>query len=113
MSRPSAKNAVTARICALYGDFSAISDGYFRPQSPVPCIPPQRRWFDRLCHSLFGSPEAVAVNGNGNGHHDAIGIGPTVELVPVNGNRANGHKAVPVNDNGANGHHDDEALEPE
>ena len=32
-------------------------------------------------------PEAVAVNGNG--HHDTIGIGPTVELVPVNGHRAN------------------------
>ena len=30
-------------------------------------------------------PEAVEVNGNGNGHHDADGIGPTVELVPVNG----------------------------
>ena len=66
-------------------------------------------------------PEAVAVsgngNGNGNGHHDAIGIGPTDELVPVNGRHANGngngHKAVPVNGNGANGHHDDEALEPQ
>ena len=57
--RPSAKNAVTARICVLYGDFSAISDGYFRPQSPVPCIPPQRRWFDRLCRSVFGSPVDV------------------------------------------------------
>ena len=40
-------------------------------------------------------PEAVAVNGNG---HEAIG--PTVELVPVNGRHANG-----------NGHHD-EAPEP-
>ena len=29
-------------------------------------------------------PEAVEVNGNG--HHDAIGIGPTVKLVPANGN---------------------------
>ena len=52
--------AITARICTLYRDFSAISDGCFRPQSPVPCIPPQRRWFDRLCcHSLFGSPVDV------------------------------------------------------
>ena len=45
-------------------------------------------------------PEAVAVNGNG--HHangdDALGIGPTVELVPVNGRHANGN---------GNGHHDE------
>ena len=51
-------------------------------------------------------PETVSVNGNGtNGHHangDAIGIGPTVELVP-----ANGH--VPVNGNG----HYEEADEPQ
>ena len=62
-------------------------------------------------------PEAVAVNGNGhhanrNGH-DAIG--PTVELVPVNGRHANGngngHAPAPVNGNG-NGHHD-EAPEPQ
>ena len=57
--RPSGGKAVTARIYTLYGDFSGRSDGYFRPQSPVPCIPPQRRWFDRLCHSLFGSPVDV------------------------------------------------------
>ena len=44
-------------------------------------------------------PEAVAVNGNG--HHDAIGIGPTVKLVLGNGRHANG-----------NGHHD-EAPEPQ
>ena len=53
-------------------------------------------------------PEAVAVNGNGvngNGHH-AGGIGPTVELVPVNG-----LAPAPVNGNG-NGHHD-EATEPQ
>ena len=52
-------------------------------------------------------PEAVAVNGNGhhaNGHH-ADGIGPTVELVPVNGRPANGNG----NDNG----HPDEAPEPQ
>ena len=68
-------------------------------------------------------PEAVAVNGNG--HHDAIGIGPTVELVPVNGHangNGNGHAAIPangsghapapVNGNGSNGHHD-EATEPQ
>ena len=45
-------------------------------------------------------PETVPVNGNG--HHanggDALGIGPTVELVP-----ANGH----ANGNGTNGHHDE------
>ena len=77
-------------------------------------------------------PEAVEVNGNGangNGHHDAIGIGPTVELVPVNGHKVNGnghapapvngnghgHAAIPVNGNGANGngHHEGEALEPQ
>ena len=49
-------------------------------------------------------PEAVAVNGNG--HHDAVGIGPTVELVPVNGH-GNGNGV-----NG-NGHHEDEATEPQ
>ena len=55
-------------------------------------------------------PETVSVNGNGNGHHDAIG--PTVELFPANGHRVNGngHAAVPIN---GNGHHDDEALEPQ
>ena len=51
-------------------------------------------------------PEAVEVNGNGNGHHDD-GIGPTVEMVPVNGRHANGNG----NGNG-NGHHD-EAPEPQ
>ena len=52
-------------------------------------------------------PEVVGVNGNGigNGHHDPIGIGPTVELVPVNGHHANG--------NGTKGYHDDEAPEPQ
>ena len=56
-------------------------------------------------------PEAVAVNGNG--HHDAIGIGPTVELVPANGHaNGNGHAPAPVNGNGTNGHHD-EATEPQ
>ena len=71
-------------------------------------------------------PETVGVNGNGtkghhangNGHHDAIGIGPTVELVPVNGHHSNGHMPAPVNGNGhhangnGNGHHDD-AHEPQ
>ena len=60
-------------------------------------------------------PEAVVVNGNGaNGHHDADGIGPTVELVLGNGHAANGngHAAAPVNGNGANGNHD-EAEEPQ
>ena len=62
-------------------------------------------------------PEAVAVNGNGhhangNGHE---AIGPTVELVPVDGRHAkgngNGHAPAPVNGNG-NGHHD-KAPEPQ
>ena len=57
-------------------------------------------------------PEAVAVNGNG--HHEAIPIGTTVELFPANGHRVNGngHAPVPVNGNGGNGHHD-EAEEPQ
>ena len=48
-------------------------------------------------------PEAVAVNGNeanGNGHHDAIAIGPAVEPVPDNGHHANGN---------GNGHQDEPA----
>ena len=53
---------------------------------------------------MESEPEAVAVNGNGtNGHHDLFGVGPTVELVPANGN-------TPVN---GNGHHEDEAPEPQ
>ena len=47
-------------------------------------------------------PETIEVNGNG--HDDLFGIGPTVELVPVNGH-------APANGNG-NGHHD-EAMEPQ
>ena len=46
-------------------------------------------------------PEAIAVNGNGNGHHEAIG--PTVELVVGNDRHANGN---------GNGHHE-EAPEPQ
>ena len=49
----------------------------------------------------------VEVNGNGTngkGHDDLLGIGPTVELVSVNGH-------APANGNG-NGHHD-EAMEPQ
>ena len=67
--------------------------------------------------------ELETVATNGNGHHDADGIGPTVEMFPANGHRANsnGHAPAPVNSlprtgyggNGANGHHDDEALEPQ
>ena len=59
-------------------------------------------------------PETIAVNGNGtnghhaNGHDEPFGVGPTVELAPVNG-----HAPVPVNGNGTNGHHDDEAEEPQ
>ena len=52
-------------------------------------------------------PAAVAVNGNGatgNGHHEAIGLGPSVELVPHAGHaNGNGHAPVPVNGNGADG----------
>ena len=53
-------------------------------------------------------PEAVEVYGNGangnkNGHHDANGIEPTVELVLGNGHHANGK---------GNGNHD-EAAEPQ
>ena len=67
-------------------------------------------------------PETVGVNGNGanslprtgyggNGHHDAIGIGPTVELVPADGHLpVNGHTPAPVN---GNGHQEDEAPEPQ
>ena len=55
-------------------------------------------------------PEAVTVNGNG--HHDAIVVAPTVELVPANSHHTNGngngHAATPVN---GNGHHEDEATE--
>ena len=69
-------------------------------------------------------PKTIAVNCNGaNGHHDADGIGLTVELVVSdNGHAANGngHAPVAVNSpprtgyggNGANGHHD-EAEEPQ
>ena len=55
-------------------------------------------------------PEAVEVNGNG--HHDAGGIGQSVELVlSGNGHTANGngHAPAPVNGNG----HYDEAEEPQ
>ena len=68
-------------------------------------------------------PEAVAVNGNG---HHADDIGPTVELVPVNAQHANGngHAPPPVNAQHANGNghapppvngngHHDEAPEPQ
>ena len=61
-------------------------------------------------------PEVLPVNGNGyhtngNGHHDAIDIGPTVELDPANGHHGNGNgrAAIPIN---GNGHHD-EAPEPQ
>ena len=59
-------------------------------------------------------PETIAANGNGaNGHHEANGIGPTVELVLGNGHAANGngngHAPVPVNGNGRH----DEAQEPQ
>ena len=57
--------------------------------------------------------EQETVEVNVNGHHDASGIGPTVELVLGNGHHANGngngHPAVAVNRNG----HSDEAPEPQ
>ena len=63
-------------------------------------------------------PETVSVNGNG--HHtnggDALGIAPTVELVPANGHangNGNGHAPAPVNGNGTNGNREDEAPEPQ
>ena len=43
-------------------------------------------------------PTVVETHRNGNGHHDANGVEPSVELV-----MGNGHAAVPVN---GNGHHD-------
>ena len=58
-------------------------------------------------------PEAAAVNGNG--HHEALPIGPTVELVPASGHalvNGNGHAVVSVNGNGGNGH-DENAEEPQ
>ena len=36
--------------------------------------------------------EASTVEVNGNGHHDGPDIGPTAELVPVNGHNRNGHR---------------------
>ena len=60
--------------------------------------------------------ETETVGINGNGHHEADDIGPTVELVLGNGRHANGsgngHAPAPVNGNGTNGHHD-EASEPQ
>ena len=58
--------------------------------------------------------EAETVAVNGNGHDDLFGIGPTVELVPANGNTpvdGNGHAPAPVNGSG-NGRHE-EAEEPQ
>ena len=52
-------------------------------------------------------PETVSVNGNGHHANGNDAIGPTVELVPVNGHKVNGNGA-----NG-NGHHEGEALEPQ
>ena len=55
----------------------------------------------------------VHVNGNGNGHHDALG--PTEELVLGNGHHAdgngNGHHSLPSTGNGTNGngHHEEPA----
>ena len=62
-------------------------------------------------------PETIGVNGNGhhangNGHDDLFGVGPTVELVPVNGYApANSLPRTGYGGNG-NGHHE-EAEEPQ
>ncbi len=55
--------------------------------------------------AVKAEPETVLVNGNGR--HDAIGIGPTVDLFPAN-------RHAPANGNGANGngHQDNKASEP-
>ena len=55
--------------------------------------------------------EPQTLDVNGNRHHDAIGIGPTVELVLDSGRHSNGngHAAIPANGNG----HYDEAPEPQ
>ena len=49
-------------------------------------------------------PTVVETHRNGNGHHDANGVEPGVELVMGNGRHANGNgagrAAVPVNGNG-------------
>ena len=56
-------------------------------------------------------PETFPVNGNG--HHEALPIGPTVELVPASGHNANGNGHAPAPINGSeNGHHE-EADEPQ
>ena len=55
-------------------------------------------------------PEIIAVNGNG--HSDAIGIGPTVELVLGNGHHASGNSRPPAPMNGNGNGHQDEAPEP-
>ena len=56
--------------------------------------------------AVKAEPETVLVNGNGR--HDAIGIGPTVDLFPAN-------RHAPANGNGANGNgrHDSKASEPQ
>ncbi len=61
--------------------------------------------------SMERESEEIMVNGNGhhadgNSHDDLSGIGPTVELVPVNRHKTsgNGHAAVTVN---GNGYHDE------
>ena len=61
----------------------------------------------RVGHGV--EPETIGINGND--HDDPFDIGPTVELVPGSGHKANsnGHAPVPVN---GNGHHD-EAEEPQ
>ena len=54
-------------------------------------------------------PEAIPVNGSGNGHGSDI-FGPTVELFPESGQtvNGNGHSPVPANGNGAGGRHDED-----
>ena len=56
--------------------------------------------------SVEVEPDTIGVNGNG--HHEALPIGPTVELLPANGNAP---APAPVNGSG-NGRHE-EAEEPQ
>ena len=59
--------------------------------------------------------EPEPVEQNGIGHHEALPIGSTVELVPASGHalvNGNGHAVVSVNGNGGNGH-DEDAEEPQ
>ena len=82
-----------ARDAEAAGDEYLVDDGW----KAVESLP-------RAGHGV--EPEAVEVNGNGR--HDANGIGPGVEHV-----LGNGHAAIPVNGTGSGNGHYDEAPEPQ